>query len=152
MTANAKIVNAEKLLAKLQKLPTEIEAEIRKAMEAQADEIVEMMRRLAGDPKIIASIGWRWGARAPAGSMSVASVQSSRSRGMTITIFAGGGSAFYAKWWEFGTDPRFHKTGKSTGQMKAKPFFFVSFRANRKRARSRVQAAMRAAARKVAAT
>ncbi|MBP7619363.1 MAG: HK97 gp10 family phage protein [Gemmatimonadales bacterium] len=153
MTASAKIVNAERLLAKLAKLPDEVRDKIKAAMEAQAEEITAMMRRLAADPKIDASIGWRWGASAPRGSMAVASVQASADDDMTITIFAGGGAAFYARWWEFGTDPRVQKkTGRRTGVMPANPFFYVSFRANRKNAKRRIQYALRAAGRKVAAS
>lgn len=142
MTATATVINADRLLAKLGKLPAEIEAQIKLAMEAQADEIVGMMRRLVpvdqGDLRD--SIKWTWGT-APKGSMKVAAVVSSRSRGVTITIYAGDNKAFYARWQEFGTV-----------KMPANPFFFVSWRAGRKGAKRRIQTAMRAAARKVAAS
>lgn len=142
MSVTATVANADKLLAKLAKLPAELEAQIRLAMEAQAEEIVAMMRRLVpvdqGDLRD--SIQWTWG-EAPTGSMKIAAVQSSRSRGISITIFAGGNKAYYARWQEFGTV-----------KMPANPFFYVAWRANRKKVKARIQAAMRTAARKVAAS
>ena len=92
-----------------------------------AEELVAMMKRLApidtGDLQM--SISWTWGA-APKGSVVLAKSEPD-SKGMRITIFAGSKEAFYARWQEFGTT-----------EMPANPFFFPSWRALRKRIRSRI--------------
>lgn len=137
----AEIQNAERLLQKLRRIPQAAKVSIREAMAEQADEVVAFMKRRVpvDEGDLRDSIGWRWGSRAPAGSIGVATV-GARDSDLTITIFAGGQSAFHARWVEFGTV-----------KMAARPFFFVSWRANRKHIRRRIQAAVRAAARRVAA-
>jgi len=108
-------------------MPKRVEDATRKAMEAGAEELVAMMKRLApvdkGDLQI--SISWTWGA-APKGSVVLAKSKPD-SRGMRITIFAGGDEAPHARWKEFGTI-----------KMPADPFFFPSWRALRRRIRSRI--------------
>lgn len=145
MTVTAKVVNAERLLRKLRILPAAFRAEIKAAMAAQADEITDMMRRLvpveSGDLRD--SIAWRWGKTAPKGSLAVAQVRdgTAEQRGdLAITIYAGGSKAYYARWVEFGTR-----------KMVARPFFFVSWRAGRKPAKNKIRAAVRKAAKQVAA-
>lgn len=142
----ATILNAERLLRKLQAMPSKVKEAIRQAMADQADEIVAMMRRLAPD-HIRPTIAWRWGKRAPAGSMSVATVGGKGD--LTITIYA---KEWTAHWFEFGTAERFHETGHPTGKITAQPFFYVSWRANRKSARAKIRAALRKAAKEVAAS
>jgi HK97 gp10 family phage protein len=143
---SARIVGEESLLKKFRTIPVAVRGSIREALEEQAEEVVAMMRRLAPSRTgtLRESIGWRWGSKAPTGTMAIATVGSEQSEDLTITIFAGGkvagNDAFYARFVEFGTV-----------KMTARPFFYVSWRANKKRVRSRVQAAMRRAARKAAA-
>lgn len=108
-------------------MPKRVEDAARKAMETGAEELVSMMKRLApidtGDLQM--SISWTWGAP-PKGSVVLAKSEPD-SKGMRITIFAGSKEAFYARWQEFGTT-----------EMPANPFFFPSWRALRKRIRSRI--------------
>jgi HK97 gp10 family phage protein len=108
-------------------MPKRVEDAARKAMETGAEELVSMMKRLApidtGDLQM--SISWTWGT-APKGSVVLAKSDPD-SKGMRITIFAGSKEAFYARWQEFGTT-----------EMPANPFFFPSWRALRKRIRSRI--------------
>lgn len=108
-------------------MPKRVEDAARKAMETGAEELVAMMKRLApidtGDLQM--SISWTWGA-APKGSVVLAKSEPDN-KGMRITIFAGSKEAFYARWQEFGTT-----------EMPANPFFFPSWRALRKRIRSRI--------------
>lgn len=150
MATYAKIMGVKKLRKKLDALVRVGEAEIRKAMEASADEIVALAKSLAPVLKepdarrrageLRDSIGWTWG-RAPKGAMTLGKVESSPvESGFTITIYAGNSEAFYARWVEFGTQ-----------EMAAQPFFYPSYRALRKRARGRVSRAINKAARKVAA-
>lgn len=107
----------------------------KKAMEKSADEIITLMKSIVrvDEGDLRDSIGWTWGS-APKGSMKIATVKSSDSD-LIITIFAGNSEAYYAHWIEFGT----RKTA-------AQPFFFVSYRANRNRAKSRITREVRKAA------
>jgi HK97 gp10 family phage protein len=146
MSVTVKVLNDERLLRKLRILPAAFRAEIKTAMAAQADEITGMMRRLApvDDGDLRDSIAWRWGKTAPKGSLAVAQIGdgTAEQRGdLAITIYAGGGKAYYSRWVEFGTR-----------KMAARPFFFVSWRANRKPAKNKIRAAVRKAAKQVAAS
>lgn len=140
--ARTKVLGLESLRRKLKLIPQEAKAEIRKALEASADEIVKMAKSLApvdsGDLQM--SVSWTWG-EAPKGSMLLGRVVGPNDKNdLTITIYAGGSEAFYARWIEFGTE-----------KMKAQPFFLPSYRANRKRARARITRGVTKAAKKVAA-
>lgn len=150
MAKAATISGLVRLQRKLDRIPSIAKAKIREAMAATADEIVAMMKSLAEDPAIVASIAWTWGA-APKGSRVVATAKGAGLGGdLTLTIYAGDDEAFYVWWWEFGTAERLHASGKSVGAMKPSPFFFVSWRANRRKARNRVRKAVRQAAKAVA--
>lgn len=124
-------------------------------MEAKADEIVAMMKSLVpvDDGVLRDSIGWTWG-KAPKGALVIASVQSTGEDGMTITIYAGNSEAYYARWVEFGT-ARHVNGGKFAGSQHpgttAQPFFYVSWRANKRRTVRAIRKATRDAAKKVAA-
>lgn len=145
MTVTAEVQNSERLLRKLTRIPEAMREKIRTAMAAEADEIVEFARRLV--PKdsgaLAASIGWRWGARAPNGSISIGTVEvPSGPNGtvLTLTIYAGNDRAYYARFVEFGTS-----------KMAKRPFFFPAYRARRREARNAIRRAVRAAAKQVAA-
>ncbi|KAA9369561.1 HK97-gp10 family putative phage morphogenesis protein [Ochrobactrum quorumnocens] len=140
--ARTKVLGLESLRRKLKQIPQEAKAEIRRALEASADEIVKMAKNLApvDDGDLQMSVSWTWG-EAPKGSMILGRVAGPNDKNdLTITIYAGGGEAFYARWIEFGTE-----------KMKAQPFFLPSYRANRKRARARITRGITKAAKKVAA-
>lgn len=150
----ANVIGRERLMRKLKKLPDLIKTRARQAMELAADEIVSTMKTLVPEQSgaLKASIGWTWG-KAPKGSMTVASVSSS-DRDMTITVYAGNDEAYYARWVEFGTSSHVNGgrfAGTANPGTKAQPFFFVSFRANRKRAKSRISRAITKAAKEIAA-
>ncbi|MGZ2403880.1 HK97-gp10 family putative phage morphogenesis protein [Rhizobium ruizarguesonis] len=148
------IKGLKELQRKLSRLPAVAKARIRAAMEEGADEIVAMMRSLvatdSGDLRD--SIAWTYG-RAPKGAMSLGKVQSVGGD-LTITIYAGNATAFYSRWVEFGTAAH-TAGGKFAGAtipaIAASPFFFVSFRANRKKVKSRITRAINKAAKEVAA-
>lgn len=153
-----KVVGADSLKRKMRAFPLRARREISKAMEQSAEEIVKLAKSLApvDDGTLQMSIGWTWG-NAPKGSMVLGKVrQEGRGAGnLVITIFAGGGDAFYAKWVEFGTTAhvqggRFAGT-KHPGTA-AQPFFYPAYRALRKRAKSRTSRAIRSAARSIAAS
>lgn len=115
-------------------IPARVEAATRAAMEKSAEELVAMMKRLApvdtGDLQM--SISWTWG-KAPDGAVVIAE-SSEDSRGLKITVYAGSKQAFYVRWQEFGTS-----------EMPANPFFFPSWRALRKRIKSRITREMKKA-------
>lgn len=137
----AKILNLARLQRKLNRLPEVAKATIRAAMEAAADQVVAMMKSLVPVDKgdLRDSIGWTWG-KAPKGASVVAAVKASLGADLTITIYAGNTEAYYARWQEFGTQ-----------NMPAQPYFYVSWRANKKAAKTKVRAAIRKAAKQVAA-
>lgn len=150
----ATILNKDRLLRKLKAFPPKAELVVRKAMETGADEIVQQMKSLAPVDRgeLQMSIKWTWG-DAPKGSLKIGQIKSAEGN-MRITIFAGGGDAFYARFVEFGT--RAHTAGgKFAGatipSIPAQPFFFVSFRAGKKRAKSRISRAITKAAKEIAA-
>lgn len=139
-----KILGRRKLERRLAAMPEAVRVEIRAAMEQSANEIVELMRRMVpiGETRQLHdSIGWTWG-EAPKGALVIARTRKSMAAkaGLSLTIYAGGGAAYYARFVEFGTL-----------RMMAQPFFFPSWRLGRKRVRSRVTRATNRAARKVAA-
>ncbi len=150
-----KIQGLDRLKRKLAKLPAVAKQMIRQAMEAKANEIVAMMKNLVpvDDGTLRDSIGWTWG-KAPKGSLTLASVQATGDSDMTLTIYAGNKEAFYARWVEFGT-ARHENGGLFAGSIHpgttAQPFFFVSWRANKRRTVRAVRKASRDAAKKVAA-
>lgn len=149
-----KFIGKEKLLRKLRALPPVAERVIRAAMEDSANQTVSMMKSLApmssGDLQM--SISWTWG-DAPAGSLKVGQIQS-RQGNMRITLYAGGGDAYYARFIEFGTSP-FTSGGKFQGAanpgVRAQPFFYVSARAQRRPTKSRISRAITKAAKQIAA-
>lgn len=149
MARAASILGLAKLQRKLNRLPAVAKDHIRNEMEAVADEIVAMMKSLAPvlqepDPRRRAgalrdSIGWTWGKK-PKYAISLAAINSTIGGDLTITIYAGNSEVRYAHLLEWGT----HK-------MAAQPYFYVSWRANRRPARRRINRAVRYAARQVAA-
>lgn len=150
-----KILNLARLHRKLKRLPQVATQHIRSEMEKIADNIVAMMKSLVAKDEgdLRDSIGWTWG-KAPKGSMVISTVKASLGGDLTLTIYAGNAEAYYARWVEFGTASHPNK-GKFTGTThpgtSAQPFFYVSWRANKKGAVRAVRKASRDAAKKVAA-
>ncbi|QFT69608.1 hypothetical protein FIU93_22675 [Labrenzia sp. THAF35] len=162
----AKILGLKRLERKLALMPVVAKKRIREAMAKGADEIVAMMKNLVpvsssgshgNSPGTLRdSIDWRWGSKAPEGSVVIATVQGvGAGQDLTLTIYAGSKEAFYAAWVEFGT-PSHTAGGKFKGAtipaIPASPFFFVSYRALRKRTKSRITRSINKAAKEVAAS
>lgn len=135
-----RILNLARLEQKLRALPDSVKAPIRAELQRAAEDIVSMAKSLvpvdSGDLRD--SIGWTFG-KAPRGAMVLAQAEARLGGELTATVFAGNNKAFYARWVEFGTQ-----------KMVAQPYFFVSYRANRNRAKSRIRKAVRDSARRVA--
>jgi len=137
-------------------IPARVRTLTRSALVVWADKIVASMKAFA--PKrsgaLIESIGWVWGAEAPKGTISVGTVRGG-DPDFTITVFAGGKDAFWARWVEFGTQPhatvknasvlRGHRQGQGTQHpgTTPQPFFFPAVRLNRRGGRSRVSRAIK---------
>lgn len=131
---------ADALQRKMQSIPKKLLDAVTVTLEKQAQEIVDMMKRLAPKGESLAlvnSIGWTWG-EAPAGTMTIGTVKTKRGPvdygSLRITIYAGGKAAFYARFQEFGTR-----------KMPANPFFFPSYRAKAKSAKAALTRSMRKA-------
>lgn len=143
MATGARIIGLEKLQKKLNAMPKSVKQEIRKALEQSAEEIVSLAKSLVPVDKgdLRDSIGWTYG-DVPKGSIALGSVRASELTGdLTITVYAGNNEAYYARWIEWGTQ-----------NMQAQPFFFPSYRALRKRSRSRISRSINRAAKKVASS
>jgi len=150
-----KVLGLDRLRKKLQRFPGVVEAEIKAAMEASANEIVALAKSLAptdsGDLRN--SIAWTYG-DAPKGAIVLGRVKASNSGNLRITVYAGGPDAYYARFIEFGTAPHINGgrfAGSGHPGSSAQPFFYPAYRAARKRARGRVTRAVNKAAKRVAA-
>lgn len=153
-----KVQGLDKLRAKLRRMPQEARAEIGKAMETGAAELVAMQKRLApvssGD--LQRSIGYTKGAFAPENSnvrgVSAGSVVADPD--LSITVHAGDAKAFYAAFIEFGTAPHKQPNNPMVGYhhpgSAAHPFFFPAYRALKRRIKGRISRATTKAAKTVA--
>lgn len=109
------------------------------AMEKGADEIVALAKSLVpvDTGRLRDSIDWTWGA-APEGSVILAQSTAVGDGDLRITIYAGVrgnnnySQGFYVRFVEFGTR-----------KMAAQPFFYVSWRALKRRTKSRITREMR---------
>lgn len=122
-------------------IPDAVREAVSTEMEAIAADLVADMRKLApkGDTlTLVESIRWTWG-DAPKGTMVLGRVGRGEYGALRITIYAGGGDAFYARFHEFGTV-----------KMVAQPFFFVAWRARRRAVRARLTRAINKAIRAAA--
>lgn len=160
------IKGLESLKIKLKKLPEAAEKAVREAMAQGANEIVAMMKALVPveSGELRDSIGWTWG-KAPKYSQKIATIASDDGR-LTITIYAGNSRVRYAHLVEFGAKPHaiepknamvLGKDGRFGVHVdhpgaKAQPFFYVSWRANKRRAKSRITRAINKSAKQVAAS
>jgi HK97 gp10 family phage protein len=126
-----------RLTRKLHLIPAKVIEAAEASLEASAEQLVQMMRRLApkdsGD--LAASIGWTWG-DAPKGALVIGTFRGkgggARAKAnLVITVYAGGKGpgfdAFYARFQEFGTV-----------KMRANPFFFPAYRARKRAIRSKL--------------
>jgi hypothetical protein len=143
----------DKLNRKLKQLPAAAEKRIKEAMGQGADEIVALMKSLVAvdSGELRDSIGWTWG-DAPKYSQKIATVKSADGK-LIITIYAGNSKVRYAHLVEFAT--KAHENGglyagTQHPGTKAQPFFFVSYRALRRRTKSRITRAINKSAKEVA--
>ncbi|ETX26439.1 HK97-gp10 family putative phage morphogenesis protein, partial [Roseivivax isoporae] len=114
------VKNLAKFQRRMRAIPLSVRLEVVRQLEKEADKIVKLMKAFApkgATRQLVESIGWTWG-DAPKGAITVGKVARNEYDRIAITIYAGGGDAFYAKFQEFGTV-----------NMAANPFFFPVWRA-----------------------
>lgn len=148
-----RFTNKAKALRKIAQIAPEIIEETRKGLAAAAGEIVDMQRRLVAKKtgKLARSIRWQFG-----DVKRVAYSQGTKGGGrLTVRISAGDSSVRYAHLVEFGAAP--HTAGgifdgSEHPGAPAQPFFYPAYRAKRKRAKSRIVAAMKRGAKKAVQT
>lgn len=136
-----RIKNLDKLNRKLRNLSHgEIVDAISIAMAKGANDIVAMAKRFApvDTGALRDSIGWTWGREIPEGATALGTIGGKKKGkdNLIITVYAGSHKVFYAKWREFGTVTQ-----------KAHPYFFPSYRAQRKPIKAAIRRAVRKAAR-----
>ncbi len=124
MVARVKLKGVERMRQKLRSLPGEVRADIGKALDKTAAEIVSTAKayvpRDSGD--LAESIGWRNGEHE-----------------LQRVVFAADSESFYGKFVEFGAE-----------NQPAQPFFFPAYRLNKKRGSRRIKSAVNKALRKEA--
>lgn len=126
---------------RLKKIPPRIREAAMAKMESEAARIVAHMRNLNDRPEIV--IDWTWG-KAPTGTIAIVSKDDGRAK---ITIYATAKTSDYpagfpaiARWWEFGTAPRYHKkTKRYVGRIPASPYFYPGWRSNRDRTKAAIK-------------
>lgn len=164
--------NRERALRRMRAIPIKVREAVRTALAQNANELVGMMKRLVpvdqGDLRD--SIGWTFG-DAPDGSISVGALGGGADAddfgGIKVTVYAGSKQAWYARFVEHGTSggvsgQRTNITGSHQSKSgrksyrthpgaAAQPFFYASYRALRKRMRSRLSRARNKAIREALA-
>ncbi len=146
----------DRLNRKLTKaIPAAAYRRVKEALEESANEAVAAMKRLApvDDGDLQMSISWTWG-DAPKGALAIATSKASAD-GIRITIYAGGGDAFYARFVEFGTAPHVNGglyAGSKHPGTRAQPFFFPGWRMVRRKVKGRVTRNIKRAIKEAAAS
>ncbi len=143
-----RVLGLDRLKRKLKRFPIAVQAEIRAAMEKGANEMVMLAKSLVprDTGNLANSIGWTWG-DAPEGSMALGEVRGGKGN-LRIVIYAGDLSTMVGSRNQFQL-ARLQEFG--TRDMPASPYFYVSWRALRKRTKGRVTRSVNKAARRIAA-
>jgi hypothetical protein len=159
---------------RLQAIPPRVEAEVRREFARVLPQVASQMDAISPLPGVI-DVDWTEG-KAPAGSARSGAAQGGgfdplmhsvrlfpdgssevlgvdRGDGVRATLYATartsrypGGFPAVARWFEFGTGPRFQRTtGRYSGVIVAQPYFFPVYRAERRRIRSAITRAVRRA-------
>lgn len=141
----AKILNRERLRAKLKALSPEIKRQIKPALERGAQEIADLAIHLVpvDTSALKNSIDWTYGEPPDSAVLTGGRRKTPlnpQANDLKISVYAGNDLAYYARWVEFGT---------RSGQ-RAQPFFFPAYRALRKSVKNRIARAVKSAIKKVA--
>lgn len=142
MSVTAKVTRREKLARKILQLVPAAEQELAKAALTGAEEVIGLAKQYA-HPAIKGS----GRARLVTGRTGAAAAATGRTGAVAAE------AAFTdnrAHWFEFGTQERFHESGKSTGRMPATPALFPAYRILKRRVTGRMSRAVSKAAKTVA--
>jgi HK97 gp10 family phage protein len=149
--------NRDRFLKKLAAIQGAPRKAMREALRKNAEELSDMQRRMApvasGDLK--RSIGYTFGDyRAANANVRGVGGGGAGDPDLTVTVHAGDEKAFYAAFIEFGTKGPYKVGGKFAGAMHpgitAQPFFYPSYRALKRRMKSRLTRSGRKAIREAA--
>lgn len=152
--ARVTVRGSKQLQDKLKALRVKTQPKVRAALAAAATEMVAMMKRQVpdgpgtGERDLGNSIKWHFGAEEGGGSDAV----TGRSAATRVTIMAGDAKNPEARWVEFGTAPHVNqgiRPGTQNPGTPPRPYFFPSYRALRKRAKSKIAKSIREAVREV---
>lgn len=126
-----------------EQIPQAVMDTLQAQIEKEAEKLVQLMRSKVNQDGI--KIDWTWGST-PRGAVSIGTVRGRDYARVAVTIYAMGFTttgrgiggttgdfAAIARWAEFGTAERFHKSGKYTGRIQTGAYFYPSYR-ERKRA------------------
>lgn len=145
------VKNISALKKRFRNLPRHVNEALTAQLEREAVKVVRAMEILKPNEKI--EINWTWG-DAPAGSITLGKVAQNEYAAIRITIYASASSTKQSdfpaltRWFEFGTDERFTKTGAYRGKMTASPFFFPGYRTRKDFIKRNLRNALRRAVKK----
>jgi len=148
-----KWTGGDKLRRKLRAMPAQVAIADSRALVQNATELVGKMKNAApyDDGDLFDSIQWQF-TNAGAGGETASSVKGAE--GLSVTVSAGGGLAWYATWVEYGTPPHING-GKFAGTQHPgtvkQPFFWPIYRLNKRRIKGRLSRAQNKAIKEVAA-
>lgn len=142
------------LRRKLREMPNRVAAEVSRALVQNAEEMKRKIKNAApvsanGGGDLRESVDWEFtkqGKEASRGSIK-------GGEGLSVTVFAGNEKVIYARWVEFGTAPHIVKglyAGATHPGTTRNPFFYPTYRLNKKRLKSRVSRAQNKAIKEVA--
>jgi HK97 gp10 family phage protein len=162
----SKVINRERLRAKLRSLPDNIKDGIKAPLEKGAQGIADLAIHLCPERKgaLRNSIDWNYGD--PPLGVKIGGVGNKTNGAdpsdLIISIYAGNDRAFYARWVEFGTRAstkgdkvtgkkgRTRTAGRTHPGTPAHPFFFPAYRAMRNPVVNAIGSATRSALKKSA--
>lgn len=125
------MVNMVGAKKKFDMLPKVIVEKFTQQVEKESQTLVDMINKDKPFPEI--EVGWTWG-DVPRGAISIGKVANKEFQIVRTWIYARGipysdpEKGFAAAWFEFGTDDRYHKSGKFVGRIQAVPFFFPNYK------------------------
>ena len=128
----------------LYKIPKAVERHLKQALAVFADQIVASAEAFVGEDEgdLKNSIGWVWGKEVPAGTTAIGGISSrTDDDDLVVTVFAGDSSTIVTN----KSGKRFQNARNQeygTTNMKANPFFFVAYRLNKRRGKSRITRAI----------
>jgi HK97 gp10 family phage protein len=142
----------DKLRRRLRAIPPRVAAAMSRALVQNAEELVGKMKNAAPYDSGDLEDTIVWAFTSSRDGETIGSVKGAE--GLSVTISAGGGLAYYATWVEYGTPPHING-GKFAGTLhpgtQKQPFFWPIYRLNKRRIKGRLSRAQNKAIKEVAA-